>query len=268
MRGSSGSWRKCAGNESQGRAPKKIIILLTTARPLQWISAGIRARCCASSRSLPTDHVFREGTVGLLVTAPHRGDVTDSARGGFVDGHLASRGENGVVSIAPDAKSGSTAMRGGQGQRPSASGLVPTATVYRRDSRQFQHTCEVGAAISQALVDQFLRLEPDVLMGGAADYFLPRASPRKRKDRQGRDRSCLRAMGYEGREEHRRIDGHATAAKVLGLVCRTGDMDFEIRSRPREGTDYRGDGRGRAQGIIGRTAGTVCMPGREPRNCR
>ena len=35
---------------------------------------------------------------------------------------------------------------------------------------------------SQAIVDQYLRLEPDVLMGGGADFFLPAQQAGGRRD--------------------------------------------------------------------------------------
>src|SRR4029077_12343747 len=48
---------------------------------------------------------------------------------------------------------------------------------------------------SQALVDQLLALEPDVLMGGGAEYFLPEGAGGQGKD--GKDViAAFRARGY------------------------------------------------------------------------
>ena len=62
-------------------------------------------------------------------------------------------------------------------------GLVTTATVYDATPAAFAlHAA--SRRDSQVLVDQLLLLEPDVLMGGGAEYFLPTAAGGKRKDGQ------------------------------------------------------------------------------------
>ena len=51
-------------------------------------------------------------------------------------------------------------------------GLVTTATVYDATPAAFSINAK-SRRDSQALVSLYLALEPDVLMGGGADYFLP-----------------------------------------------------------------------------------------------
>ena len=83
---------------------------------------------------------------------------------------------------------------------------------------------------SQALVDQFLALEPDVLMGGGADYFLPEGVPRgKRKD--GKDViAAFRTKGYQVVRNTAELNA-ATGPKLLGLFADE-DMDFELDRDP------------------------------------
>ena len=83
---------------------------------------------------------------------------------------------------------------------------------------------------SQALVDQLLALEPDVLMGGGADYFLPASVPGgKRKD--GQDViAAFRARGYTVARTPAELAA-ASGPKLLALFSED-DMDFEIDRDP------------------------------------
>jgi alkaline phosphatase len=80
------------------------------------------------------------------------------------------------------------------------------------------------------LVDQFPPLEPDVLMGGGADYFLPATVPGgKRKD--GKDViAAFRAKGYEVARNTAELKA-ASGPKLLGLFA-DDDMDFETDRDP------------------------------------
>ena len=75
-------------------------------------------------------------------------------------------------------------------------GQVTTATVYDATPVAFAVHSK-SRRDSQSLVDQLLALEPDVLMGGGAEYFLPEgAHGGKRKD--GKDViAAFRARGYQ-----------------------------------------------------------------------
>ena len=82
--------------------------------------------------------------------------------------------------------------------------------------------------------DQYLQLEPDVLLGGGADYFLPaKVGGGKRKD--GADViAAFRAKGWQVARTADELRG-VTAAKVLGLFADE-DLDFEIDRNSAEPT--------------------------------
>jgi alkaline phosphatase len=105
-------------------------------------------------------------------------------------------------------------------------GLVTTAAVYDATPAAFALHARTRRD-SQALVDQLLALEPDVLMGGGADYFLPDSAPGgKRKD--GRDViAAFRARGYAIARTPGELAG-ASGSKLLGLFA-ADDMDFPGR---------------------------------------
>ena len=216
------------GSERQGQTPKNIIIMFADgAAPTQWDFGRYSSKVLRQQPFVTTDHVFREGTVGLLITAPQGAYVTDSAAAGSAMA-TGFKVENGVVSIAPDGKSAPTAMEAAKAKGKRI-GLVTTATIYDATPATFSIHAK-SRRDSQALVDQFLRLEPDVLMGGGADYFLPVGVPGgKRKD--GRDViAAFRTKGYQVVRNTAELQA-ATAAKVLGLFA-DDDMDFEIERDP------------------------------------
>ena len=106
---------------------------------------------------------------------------------------------------------------------------MTTATVYDATPVAFALHSK-SRRDSQALVDQLLALEPDVLMGGGADYFLPEGvSGGKRKD--GRDIiAAFRAKGYPVVTNTADLAA-ASGGKLLALFA-DDDMDFEIDRDP------------------------------------
>jgi alkaline phosphatase len=192
------------------------------AAPTQWDFGRYSSAVLRRQPFATTDVVFRAGALGLLVTSPHDGYVTDSAAAASA---LATgfKVANGAVSITPDGKSPRTVMEAAKtaGKRI---GLVTTATVYDATPAAFALHAK-SRRDSQALVDQLLALEPDVLMGGGADYFRPEGSPGgKRKD--GKDVvAAFRAKGYQVVTNTAELAA-ASGPKMLGLFS-DDDMDFE-----------------------------------------
>jgi alkaline phosphatase len=78
----------------------------------------------------------------------------------------------------------------------------------------------------QSIVDQYLALEPDVLLGGGADFFLPAGDAGgKRKD--GKDViAAFAARGYQVVRDTAQLNA-ATGSRVLGLFAGD-DMDLEL----------------------------------------
>jgi len=222
----------CATNPvatpAAGQQPKNIIILFADGvAPVQW---DFGKRSSAILRQQPfatTDIVFRDGVLGLLSTQPHGVYVTDSAAAAAAmsTGHKVA---NGVVSITPDGRPQKTVMQAAKAAGKRI-GLVTTATVYDATPAAFS----INAASrrdSQLLVDLLLAIEPDVLMGGGSDYFLPAGTPGgKRKD--GKDIvAAFRARGHQVARNTAELKA-AGGSKVLGLFADE-DMDFEIDRNP------------------------------------
>lgn len=213
---------------AQGAAPKNIIILFADgAAPVQWDFGRYSSQVLRQQPFAVTEVVFREGTLGLLSTSPHGPYVTDSAAAASAMS-TGFKTANGAVSITPDGKHARTVMQAAKAAGKRI-GLVTTATVYDATPAALSINAK-SRRDSQALVDLYVALAPDVLMGGGADYFLPAGTPGgKRTD--GRDIiAAFRATGHQVTRNTAALRA-ADGAKVLGLFA-DGDMDFEVDRDP------------------------------------
>lgn len=218
----------CAANPEKAAAgvPKNIVILFADgAAATQWDFGKYSSRVLRNQPFATTDVVFRDGTLGLLNTSPHGFYVTDSAAAASAMsiGHKVT---NGAVSITPDGKAQRTLMQAAKAAGKRV-GLVTTATVYDATPAAFSVNAKSRRDYA-AIVQSYLELEPDVLLGGGADYFLP-APAGKRKD--GRDFiAAFRAKGHEvvGNTGELRA---ARGERLLGLFAAE-DMAFEIDRDP------------------------------------
>ena len=217
----------CAGLPADGTQvtyPKNIIILFADGTaPTQWEFGRYSSAMLREQPFATTDVVFKQGALGLASTYPHGLFVTDSAAAGSAMS-TGYKVMNGAVSMTPDGKPVRTAMEVAKANGKRI-GLVTTATVYDATPAAFSVHAK-SRTESQNIVDQYLVLEPDVLLGGGADYFLPATAPGgKRKD--GKD--VVAAFQTKGWQVVRNTAELAAAngAKLLGLFS-DDDMDFEI----------------------------------------
>ena len=210
------------------QAPRNIIIMLADgAAPVQWDFGRYSSKVLRQQPFVSTDIVFREGVLGLISTNPHGPYVTDSAAAASAMS-TGFKAENGAVSITPDGKPARTVMQAAKAAGKRV-GLVTTATVYDATPAAFSINAK-SRRDSQALVDLLFALEPDVLLGGGAEYFLPAETPSgKRKD--GKDMiAAFRAKGHQVARNTAELNS-ATGAKLLGLFAND-DMSFELDRDP------------------------------------
>jgi len=216
-----------AGPAAAADLPRNIIIMFADgAAPTQWDFGRYSSRVLRQQPFATTDVVFRQGVMGLLATSPFDAYVTDSAAAASAMS-TGSKVRNGAISITPDGSSPRTVMEAAKAAGKRI-GLVTTATVFDATPAAFAlHT--KSRRDSQALVDQLLVLEPDVLMGGGAEYFLPATAGGKRTD--SRDViAAFRAKGYPVARNTAELAA-VSAPKFLALFS-DDDMDFEIERDP------------------------------------
>ncbi|WP_394839783.1 alkaline phosphatase [Pendulispora rubella] len=192
--------------------PKNVIVLFADGTAsTQWEFGRYTSEHLRKRPFLVTDVVFRQGTLGLMSTCSATGMVTDSAAAATA----MSTGEkthNFMLSVTPDGKPLPTMMETAKaaGLR---TGLVTTTAIYDASPAGFSVHANDRRAF-QTIVDQYRAFEPDVLMGGGADYFLP-APQGKRND--GADViAAFTAKGYRVVQQPDDLR-HLGASRLLGL---------------------------------------------------
>ncbi|MGH8665938.1 MAG: alkaline phosphatase [Burkholderiales bacterium] len=215
-----------SGEKAAGQTPKNIVILFADgAAATQWDFGNYASRILRGQPFATTDVVFRGGVLGLMSTHPHGPYVTDSAAAASAmsTGHKV---ENGAVSITPDGRPQRTLMQAAKAAGKRI-GMVTTATVYDATPAAFSINLK-SRRDYQAAVRSYLDLEPDVLLGGGAEYFLP-APAGKRKD--GQDLiAAFRAKGHQVVRNSAEL-GAASGPRLLGLFADQ-DMAFELDRDP------------------------------------
>ena len=187
----------CAGlpiDNTKAQSPKNIVIIFADGvAATQWDFGRYSSQVLRRQPFVTTD-LFRDEGIGLLVSSPHGAYVTDSAAAGSAMA-TGFKVENGVLSVTPDGKSVRTVMQAAKAKGKRI-GLVSTAPIYDATPAAFSMNAK-SRRDSQALVDKYLTLEPDVLLGGGADYFLPEGvAGGKRKD--GKDIiAAFRGKGWQ-----------------------------------------------------------------------
>jgi len=214
--------------DGQVQYPKNIIIMFADGvAPVQWEFGRYTSRALRNTSFASTDIVFRDGVLGLLSTASNDSMVTDSAAAGSAMS-IGAKVNNGSVSVAPDGSSPRTVMQAAKAAGKRV-GLVTTAEIHDATPAAFSVNAK-NRRDGQAIVDQYFALEPDVLIGGGRDFFLPKGVPGgKRAD--GRDMVAAFAQkGYHVArtpEEMRAAGGR----RLLALFA-DGDMNFELDRDP------------------------------------
>jgi len=225
----------CAGfpiGDARAQVPKNIVIVFADGvAATQWDFGRYSSNVLRRQPFVTTD-LFRDEGIGMLISSPHGVYVTDSAAAGsaMATGYKA---ENGVLSITPDGKPVRTVMQAAKAKGKRI-GLVSTAAIYDATPAAFSMNAKSRRA-SQELVDGYLALEPDVLLGGGADFFFPEGvSGGKRKD--GKDIvAAFRSRGWQVVSNTAELKA-ATGSRVIGLFA-VKDMGFDIESdRAREPT--------------------------------
>ena len=223
----------CAQTQPQAQSdarPRNIIILFADgAAATQWELGRYTSRELRNRPYAVTDVIFKQGTLGLLSTESASSPVTDSAAAASAmsTGHKTL---NDMAGVTPDGKPVRTVMEAAKA-RGKRIGLVTTAAVHDASPAAFSVHAK-SRRESENIVNQYLALEPDVLMGGGRDYFLPKGKAGgKRSD--GKDViAAFAAKGYQVVQDPAALRT-AAGPRLLALFADE-DMDFEIDRDPKQ----------------------------------
>ena len=209
--------------DGQAGTPKNIIIMFADGTaPTQLEFGKYTARHLRNEGFAVTDIMLREGTLGLLSTHPANAFITDSAAGASAMS-TGRKVNNFAISMTPDGQRHTTLMQAAKA-RGKRIGIVTTATVYDASPAAFSVNASDRGEY-QSIVDQYLKLEPDVLLGGGADFFLPATAGGKRKDALDLI-AAFAGKGWQVVRNTAALNAH-NASRLLGLFADE-DLDLEL----------------------------------------
>jgi len=172
-----------------------------------------------------TDKIMREGVVGLLTTHAADSLTTDSAAAATAlsAGCKAKIGALGLCADGPRIKTVMEAAR----ENGHRTALVTTSTVYDASPAAFvSHVA--NRKDFGAILDQYLRAAPHVILGGGRQEFVPKSASRKDKSRL----AAFIERGYTYVSDKNAL-AQASGTKLLGLFT-PGEMDFDLDRNEKE----------------------------------
>ena len=170
-----------------------------------------------------SDKIMSEGSVGLMTTHAANSLSTDSAAAATA---LASgcKAKIGALGVCADGTVPDTVMEHAR-KRGMRIGLVTNSTVY--DASPAAFVCHVSNRRHIAsIIDRYLELEPDVIMGGGKEHFLPKGQPGSRRNDETDAISAFQKKGYHLVSNKLELE-RTSGGKLLGLFSDK-EMSFEI----------------------------------------
>jgi len=212
------------GAAAQAPAPKYIFIFLADGAGITDMESTRMFNRVVHNEGLTiTDKIIKEGSLGLITTNAADTLSTDSAAAATA---MASgcKAKVGALGICADGKIPKTVMEIAK-EKGMRIGLVTTSTIYDASPAAFTGHVSDRKFFS-LIVDQYLRLGVDLLLGGGRDQFLPQKQPGSgRKD----DNDMIAAFtkrGYTYVADKTELS-KAKGNKLLGLF-NLQEMSFEL----------------------------------------
>lgn len=210
--------------------PKNIIVLFADGvTGSQWEFGRKTSELIRQRPFLMTDLVMKTGYFGLMTSHPANAYITDSAAAASAMS-TGFKVNNGSISITPDGQRPATLAQVAKAQGKRI-GLITTATVYDASPAAFSVHSQ-SRRDSESIVNQYFALEPDLLLGGGAEYFLPKSvDGGKRLDGKNMIEQFA-SKGYQIARQPEDLNA-LRGNRLLGLFANE-DLDFEIDRDPKE----------------------------------
>ncbi len=169
------------------------------------------------------DKIMKEGAVGFLTTHATDSLVTDSSAAATALA-CGCKAKYGAIGMCDDGSVPKSVMESAKGKGLRI-GLVTTATVYDASPAAFAGHVSKRSFYS-SIIDQYLKLEPDLLLGGGRDQFLPRGEEGSRRRDDADMIASFKKRGYAYVSDQQGLS-RVKGTKVLGLFSHR-DMSFEL----------------------------------------
>ena len=170
-----------------------------------------------------TDKIFNEGNLGFLTTQSADSLASDSTAAATA---LANgcKAKNRVVGMCADGMKSASVLEIAKGQGMKI-GIVTNSSVYDATPAAFT-THVMSRNRYDEICDAYLSLEPDVLMGGGRDRFLPKSVAGSRRKDNKNVIQLFKEKGYTYVSDKKGLE-EVKGSKVLGLFS-LGDMSLEM----------------------------------------
>jgi alkaline phosphatase len=223
-----------ASTQSGPTTPKYIFLFLADGAGIAHLEIARQYRREVLGEPMViTDTIMKEGRVGLMTTHAANFLSTDSAAAATA---LASgcKANVGALGVCADGSTPSTVMERAR-QRGFKIGLATNSTVY--DASPAAFVCHVpNRRDYSAILNRYLEMEPDVLMGGGRSQFLSRGKPGSRRQDETDLVAAFAAKGYQVAFDNAGLQ-NATGGKLLGLFA-LNEMSFELERDKTEPSVY------------------------------
>ena len=170
-----------------------------------------------------SDKIMTEGSVGLMTTHAANSLSTDSAAAATA---LASgcKAKIGALGVCADGSVPDTVMEYAR-RRGMRIGLVTNSTVY--DASPAAFVCHVpNRRHFASIIDRYIELEPDVILGGGKEYFIPRSQAGSGRNDETDAIAAFQRKGYQIASNKLELE-RASGGRLLGLFSDK-EMSFEI----------------------------------------
>ena len=210
--------------------PKNIIILFADGTTASQYEFGRYSSLLLRQQPFAiTDIVMKKGQIQLMKTESANYFVTDSAAAASAMS-TGFKVNNGAISVLPNGGKPTTLMQFAKNSGKRV-GLISTAPIYDASPASFSVHAK-SRRDNEAIVNQYLELLPDVLLGGGANYFLPNSlSGGKRLDGINVV-DAFKNRGYQYVNTPAELE-KASSVKLLGLFANE-DLDYEIERNSEE----------------------------------
>jgi alkaline phosphatase len=205
-------------------APKYIFLFLSDGAGMTHLEIARRYRRSVHNEGFViVDKIIKEGSLGVMTTAAADALSTDSAAAAtaLASGCKANLGALGVCADGTLAVSAMELAR----QRGMRLALVTNSTIYDASPAAFVSHVPNRRDYA-AIVDRYLEMEPEVLMGGGKDQFLPKSQAGSRRRDDTDVMALFEGKGFRLAQNKLDLEKIATG-KVLGLFGMR-DMSFEL----------------------------------------
>ncbi len=210
--------------QSQTDSPKYVFLFLADGGGIAHLEITRQYnRQVLNEGMVISDKIMSEGSVGLMTTHAANSLSTDSAAAATA---LASgcKARIGALGVCADGSVPDTVMEHAR-QRGMRIGLVTNSTIY--DASPAAFVCHVpNRRHIASIIDRYLELEPDVILGGGKEHLIPKSQHGSRRNDEIHAIAAFQKKGYHLVSNKLELE-RTSGGKLLGLFSDK-EMSFEI----------------------------------------